>query len=53
MRLKVKIGDAPREVAVWSLIGVDDENRWNEFAPGMDCAKDFLHQDQSMTRTDS
>ncbi|CAE7948322.1 unnamed protein product [Symbiodinium sp. KB8] len=38
---KITIKDAPEEVTVWSLIGVDDDNWWNEFAPGMDCMKEF------------
>ena len=38
---KIIIKDAPGEVTVWSLIGVDDDNWWNEFAPGMDCMKEF------------
>ena len=41
MPLKVKIVDAPKELAAWFLIGVDDDNWWNGFAPGIDCAKEF------------
>ena len=38
-RLKVMIVDAPKDVTTWSLIGVDDDNWWNEFPPGKDCSR--------------
>ncbi|OLP89614.1 hypothetical protein AK812_SmicGene28901 [Symbiodinium microadriaticum] len=34
MQLKVQIVDAPKEVAIWPLIGVDHDSWWNEYAPG-------------------
>ena len=41
MQLKVQIVDAPKEVAIWPLIGVDHDSWWNEYAPGIDCAREF------------
>ena len=42
-RLKVMIVDAPKDVTTWSLIGVDDDNWWNEFPQRL------LQQDPNMT----
>ena len=30
-----------RRVTVWSVIGVDEDNWWNEYAPGKDCMEEF------------
>ena len=41
MQLKILIVDTPRGVAIWSLIGLDDDNWWYQYAPGLDCMKEF------------
>ena len=35
IKVKIKIVDAPKEVSIWMLIGVDHDNWWNEYAPGI------------------
>ena len=35
---------------MWTAIGVDEDNWWNEYAPGLDCMKEFApgpHYDPS------
>ena len=41
MQLKILIIDTPRDVAIWSLIGVDDDNWWYQYAPGLDCMREI------------
>ena len=41
MKMRIKIFDTPKEVAVSSLIGVDEDNWWQRFAPGLDDMTDF------------
>ena len=40
-KYRIIIKDAPKKTAVWTVIGVDEDNWWNEYAPGMDCMRDF------------
>ena len=40
-KLRVTIKDAPKKTTVWTVIGVDEDNWWNDYAPGMDCMKEF------------
>ena len=49
-KLRVTIKDAPKKTTVWTVIGVDEDNWWNDCAPGMDCMKEFApgpHYDPS------
>ena len=49
-KLRVTIKDAPKKTTVWTVIGVDADNWWNDYAPGMDCMKEFApgpHYDPS------
>ena len=41
MKVRIKIFDTPKEVAIWSLIGVDEDNWWQRFAPGLDGMTEF------------
>ena len=50
LKLRVTIKDAPKKTTVWTVIGVDEDNWWNDYAPGMDCMKEFApgpHYDPS------
>eukprot|EP00439_Symbiodinium_sp_Y106_P047311 s7424_g6.t1 len=40
-KYRIIIKDAPKKTTVWTVIGVDEDNWWNEYAPGMDCMRDF------------
>ena len=40
-KYRIIIKDAPQKTTVWTVIGVDEDNWWNEYAPGMDCMKEF------------
>ena len=47
---RLTIKDAPKRTTVWTVIGVDEDNWWNVYAPGMDCMKEFApgpHYDPS------
>ena len=49
-KLRVTIKDAPKKTTVWTVIGVDEDNWWNDYAPGMDCMKELApgpHYDPS------
>ena len=41
VQLKILIFDTPRNVAIWSLIGVDEDIWWYRYAPGLDCMREF------------
>ena len=50
-KYRIIIKDAPKKTTVWTVIGVDEDNWWNEYAPGMDCMKEFApgpHYDPSV-----
>ena len=34
-KLRVTIKDAPKKTTVWTVIGVDEDNWWNDYAPGI------------------
>eukprot|EP00439_Symbiodinium_sp_Y106_P071469 s920_g12.t2 len=38
---RIAIKDALKRTTVWTVIGVDENNWWNEYAPGMDCMKEL------------
>ena len=40
-KYRIIIKDAPRKTTAWTVIGVDEDNWWNEYAPGMDCMREF------------
>ena len=40
-KYRIIIKDAPKKTTVWTVIGVDEDNWWNEYAPGMDCMREF------------
>eukprot|EP00439_Symbiodinium_sp_Y106_P029133 s2789_g3.t1 len=40
-KYKIIFKDAPKQTTVWTVIGVDEDNWWNEYAPGKDCMKEF------------
>ena len=49
-KYRIIIKDAPKKTTVWTVIGVDEDNWWNEYAPGLDCMKEFApgpHYDPS------
>ena len=41
-KCNITIQDAPKHTTVWSVIGVDVDNWWHEYAPGMDCMRNFV-----------
>ena len=41
-KCNITIQDAPKQTTVWSVIGVDVDNWWHEYAPGMDCMRNFV-----------
>ena len=40
-KLRITIKDAPTKKTVWTIIGVDENKWWNDYAPGLDCMKEF------------
>ena len=40
-KYKIVIKDTRKQTTVWTVIGVDEDNWWNEYAPGKDCMKEF------------
>ena len=40
-KFRFTIKDAPKKTTVWTVIGVDEDNWWNDYAPGMDCMREF------------
>ena len=40
-KYRIIIKDAPKKTTVLTVIGADEDNWWNEYAPGMDCMKEF------------
>ena len=40
-KYRILIKDAPKKTTVWTVIGVDEDNWWNDYAPGMDCMREF------------
>ena len=40
-KLRITIKDAPKKTTVWTIIGVDENKWWNDYAPGLDCMKEF------------
>ncbi|CAE7705382.1 unnamed protein product [Symbiodinium sp. KB8] len=35
LRIRIKIFDTPKEVAIWTLAGVSEDNWWQQYAPGL------------------
>ena len=35
MGVRIKIFDTPKEVAIWTLVGVNEDNWWQQYAPGL------------------
>ena len=40
-KYRIVIKDAPKQTTVWTVIGVDEDNWRNEYAPGKDCMSEF------------
>ena len=51
LRVRIKILDTPRAVAIWTLVGVDEDNWWQQYAPGLGDAMDFAPEQHYVPQT--
>ncbi|CAE7218058.1 unnamed protein product [Symbiodinium sp. KB8] len=49
--VKIKIFDTPRELAIWTLIGVDEDSWWQQYAPGLGDATEFAPEQHYVPQT--